>query len=975
MRKSTGSKHRGIRLTRKGVASVLSMMFLIIFGSLVAAMAIASTGNIRTAAMHLHVMRAMSAAETGLQLAEERLLHATQRFVVSESDITEDFTWALWTGNSMGIGDHSVLGPSAGFSEANLPAGLAEALVNHHNSDLNIITGSEFISAASIGAAPGGTDESEYRLTNWVYTPAVAIEAGAAGGGLPPAFQIRYAPLADGQHIRIIVDGFDFDYRQNNEPIKRTISRDFRMAKRVNHAIISPNRIMIGKNVQVIGDLGARFDDVEYEMGDPLVIRSDFFGIDPILDLKIADFFAGVDAFDVDGDNRLRLAHPIESQGVPSNENDYGGNGEADYAFIDVTEDGYLDEFDIFIRHFDQDGDGRVTLSAALIAGTPAGLANATPEFVRDDGSPIDDDLALLIDSSNPDRNRNGIYGFDDVNKNGVYEPETEDLLDFDTRTNTYADRELGFRDGYIDAMDQYAKVNGRVVFRVNSSHWVTERGAYNEKLRGPIRPEDNQSPLIFDAPDEMLPDISTDSFSDTENALIAAASGDDFWAQVAAQLGTDEGSLTHWEEDDNPGGATSPHFTAVWPDENYDGVPDNAEDAYFETMPFNSPNFADYYYRPVFRRFRFRNVVIPVGLNALFVDCEFIGVTLVETTQDNDHPYWTLFGRMQMDSDLGYPVPAFARTPYGLNGGDNPNDVLGEPYMPDTARPPLQILERAASPLDKGDILLSQVVAYTADAYAALPDPLVVDGKRITDTKKVSNNLRFHDCLIVGSIVGRTPDHFTHVRNKIQFTGKSRFSQYHPDDPESGLLNPNPEDQDEIAKSSLMMPNYSVDIGTFNSPPEQDVQLKGAIIAGVLDMRGNASIKGALLLTFKPIQGEPPLVDIAGNPIGNPAGFNASIGYFGPEQGDYESIDPETLPLVDGVRIVGWDLDGDGLVDMPHTDVPTQEQIDDGAVPVPFYGYGKIQVTYDPDMKLPSGLRLPLQVAPRAGSYREGNR
>ncbi|MBX3321458.1 MAG: hypothetical protein KF757_00560 [Phycisphaeraceae bacterium] len=955
--------------TRKGVASVLAMMFLIIFGSLVAAMAIASTGNIRTAAMHLHVMRAMSAAETGLAVAEGRLLGASRRFVVSQSDIDSAFTWGLWTGNGAAIGDHSVLPPASGYSEVNPPAGLAEALVNHHNSDLNIISGGSFIASALIGSAPAGVDNNEYLATHWVYTPAVAIEAPLSEGSLPPAFQIRYAPLADGQHIRVIVDGFDFDYRRNNEPIRRTVSRDYRLVKRVNHAIISPNKIMIGKNVRVVGDLGARFDDIEFEMGDPLIIRSDFFGLDPVLDQKLTDFFAGVDAYDVDGDNRLRVGHPIESQGIPSNETDYSQNGEADYAFVDVTEDGFVDEFDIFIRHFDADGDKRVTLSAALIAGTPAEAAGATPEFT------LDDDLALLLDGGNPDRNRNGVFGYEDVNDNGRYDPGVDILLDFDSRTNTYRDLELGYRDGYIDAMDQYAKVNGRVVFRVNANEWVAERGAYGPKLRGPVRPEDNQSPLIFDAPDAMLPEINVDSFSDTENALMAAASGDAFWTQVAAQLGTDVASLTLWQTANNPGGPNSPHFTAVWPDANLDGIPDNAADAYFEKSPFNSPNYADWYYRPVFRRFRFRNVVIPLGLNALFVDCEFIGSTLVETSIENTHPHWTLFGQMVMNETLGYPVPAFERVTYGPNAGDNPANVIGAPYLPDTARPPQQVLEKAVSPMDKGDVLVPDIINYTNDAYAALPNPLVIGGKRVTDTKKFSNNIRFHDCLIVGSVVGRTPVNYTQVRNKLQFTGATRFSLSHPDFPQSGLHNPDPEDVRELAKSSMMLPNYSVDIGTFNSPPEQDVRLTGAIIAGVLDIRGNASIKGALLLTFKPVHGEGPLVDVAGNPIGNPAGFNASIGYFGPEDGDYESMDPESLPLHNGVRIVGWDLNGDGLADLGPTETPTQAQLNAGAVPVPFHGYGRIELSYDPDMTLPSGLRLPLQVAPRAGSYQEGNR
>ena len=41
---------RALFASRRGVASVLAMMFLIIFGSLVAAMGVASTGNVRTAA-------------------------------------------------------------------------------------------------------------------------------------------------------------------------------------------------------------------------------------------------------------------------------------------------------------------------------------------------------------------------------------------------------------------------------------------------------------------------------------------------------------------------------------------------------------------------------------------------------------------------------------------------------------------------------------------------------------------------------------------------------------------------------------------------------------------------------------------------------------------------------------------------------------------------------------------------------------
>jgi hypothetical protein len=270
-----------------------------------------------------------------------------------------------------------------------------------------------------------------------------------------------------------------------------------------------------------------------------------------------------------------------------------------------------------------------------------------------------------------------------------------------------------------------------------------------------------------------------------------------------------------------------------------------------------------------------------------------------------------------------------------------------------------------ATTPLDKADIPADQV-PYTI-GYNNLPDPLIVNGLRCVDTKKISNNLRFHDCLFVGSIVSDSPDTYTHVRNKLQFTGGTRFTQENPEHPGEPSFNPDPGDMGEIAKSTLMLPNYSVDLGNFNSPQTQNIQLKGAIVAGVLDVRGNADIDGVLMLTFRPVLGQVPLVDATGQPVGNPAMFNATIGYFGPSDGDDESLDPTTLPVVNGQRIVGWDTDNDGLPDVG----PTQAQ-PPGSTPVPFHGYGKINIRFNPTMTLPDGILLPMQVDARRGTYKE---
>lgn len=957
---------RALRLfmaSRRGVVSVLSMMFLVLFGSLVAAMAIASQGNTRAASTHLHVVRAMGAAETGLAIAKARLAEAASRFVISNSDMNADSVTALWDGDLGALGAVEVLSPPSGHSEASEPASLAEAISLIHAADGNLVDWGD-VSSPTVTSAPAGADLDVFRDDGWVVTPVVALEELPIDDAVPvsqPAFQVVYAPLANGTDIRVIVTGYDFGYRRNGQPLTRVISEDIRLVKRVNHAVISPSRIMIGKNVHVTGDLGCRYDDVDWTNGDPLTLRSDFMGLDATLDDKLADFYAAVDASDIDGDNRLRVGHAIEGAAIPDATGaDYGGDPDAS-PFADITGDGFVDEFDVFINHFDANGDGKVMLSDALRAGTPN--ADAEAEFVDSSGNPIDDDLAYLIDATNPDRNRNGVYGFIDVDGDGVWDAGADTMLDYDEENEVYADQELGFRDGCIDRLDRYTKVRGSLSFRVSSASWTSAQGDYGPTLRGAVKPDKGRSPLKFSLDDSELPDLDADSFNDSENALQAAADGQSFWQQVADNLGVSVGDLDEYDEEGADG---QPRYYRVDPDTDGDGLPDNYASAYFEKAPFNSPQHNDWYYRPVFENMVFRDVQIPEGVNGLFRNCTFVGVTYVRSRQENSHVYWTLYGKLEFDSSLGYPVPARARTVYGDDSDETASDA--PPMLPSTAIPPNQYILLATDPMDKGDILNSQISGYNTTAYASLPNPLVIDGLRVTDTKLYSNNIRFHDCLFVGSIVSDTPQEYTHVRNKMQFTGTTRFTSRHPESPEDPLLNPEESDEPEIAKSSMMLPNYSVDIGSFNSPPEQNVMLRGAIIAGVLDVRGNATIKGALLLTFRPESGTGPLADVNGSAVGNPAHFNATLGYFGPDDGDPESLDPASLPVVDGQRIVGYDTDGDGLADLGPDETPPA-----GAEPVPFHGYGRIELTFDPDMTMPNGIMLPVQIDPRPESYREG--
>ncbi len=760
---------------RKGIAAVLAMMFLILFGSLSVAMAIASKGNITTAATHLHVGRAQSAAETGLAIARSRLREAARRFVVSRSDVDAGFGWALWSGDMGALGTVDVLPPDAGRRDLADATSLAEAVAQIHALDQDIATDAG-ISAPTIGNALPNASGSEYMLTEWVFTPAVTIEErhGDEGAPDPLSYSVTYAPLANGTDIRVIVTGYDFAYQRGGTPITRTIMQDFRMVKRVEHAIIAPSKIMVGKNVMISGDLGCRFDAVTHNDGDPLLMRSDFVGMTPVLNDKLDDLFAALEAADVDGDNRLRVGHPTEGAAIPAGTTDYDGDGTADDAFADVTGDGFVDEFDVFIKQFDRNNDGKITMASALTAGTPA--AGMTPELVDGSGHALDDDLTLLIDTANPDRNRNGVYGFIDSSRNGRWDAG-EVMLDYDSQIDRYRDQVLGYRDGWVDRKDQYAKVRGELKFRTDAAAWQSAQGALEPKVRGPVIAGRNKAPVEFSVDDDHLPPITMSMFGSEQTALQDAADGPAFSAQIASNRGVSLGALASFIET-RPEGSTQPRYLRLDPDANNDSLPDNHATAYFEKMPYNSPSFADIYFRPVLENMIFKDVEIPVGTNALFRGCTFVGVTWVRTSTVNTSAIWSEYGKLTLNSGTGRPEPTPGRIIYGDSSGETSYPTM----LPATATPPSAMILMAEPPLDKADIPANEV--STTTGYALLPDPLIIGGQRISDTKGMSNNLRFHDCLFVGSIVSDAPSNFTQSRNKMQFTGATRFVQAHPSSP-----------------------------------------------------------------------------------------------------------------------------------------------------------------------------------------------
>lgn len=108
-------------------------MFLVIFSSLAAAMAVVATGNVRTADVSLRVSRSTSAAETGLVFGSWILEREARRFVVQKGEIDADFAASLWDGSySQSADGEVVVLPPEGYIANSSPTGLAEAVRDAH---------------------------------------------------------------------------------------------------------------------------------------------------------------------------------------------------------------------------------------------------------------------------------------------------------------------------------------------------------------------------------------------------------------------------------------------------------------------------------------------------------------------------------------------------------------------------------------------------------------------------------------------------------------------------------------------------------------------------------------------------------------------------------------------------------------------------------------------------------------------------
>jgi len=750
----------------RGAAALLAMMFLVIFGSLAAAMAIVSQGNLHTASTHIKVNRSQAASETGIRLMIYRLADASSTVLTRSGAIYDenDTTYISTLDASDLVSDPSGMPTDVLMGEADaIWDEVAQVMLTslggeYHNQQEPYIDSDGVLHVGPIAVGP---NEPSFTAT-FTPHPIAGEDYGSDYYQRPPYddMNVSTATPLDARFVRVSVTAYDGAVGNR---VYRSVSMDFKITRRINYAVLSRSRIMIGQNVLIEGRVGSVFADTDLNNGHPIQVMSDFRGLDSALDGQLDALVGSIIADDQNGDNRLSI---------------YDSTEVADYAnpeSYDLNSDGYIDEYDFFLGHFDSGSSpGQISLS----------------ELEASMDSLAAGQLMELIDT------------FGDPNR-------------------------AGYGDGLIDEFDRYAKIRGELLIAADAQGWNdgAAGGAYQDHLQGPIVPGYNDAPVSFDADVNGEYDLDPSQFN--MDSFRAMADGD-FTAQAVANAANHD-----------PGDPDSPQPLGT---------------TETEAVPFGSAYPYDYYDRPVYRNMTFRNVQIPKGTNALFINCRFIGVTFVETETQNT------------GEDYNYA---------GMQ------DASGDPKHPD------RFVE--------------------------------IDGVEVYDTKTVSNNIRFDDCVFEGAIVSDVAEEYTHTRNKIAFTGSTEFEIEDSNELSDGekLL---------FQRSSMLLPQYSVELGTFIAPHDssEKIELSGTIVAGLIDMRGQVDINGSLLTTFNPQRDTGPVLGDT-----SPQ-FNTTLGYFSAAQGDLEA---ET----------------------------------------PVNGLGLIHVRYNPDLPLPDGILGPVEVIPMWDTYFEG--
>ena len=424
----------------RGAAAVLAMMFLVIFGSLAAAMAIVSQGNLSTANSYLKINRALAAAETGVEFMIYKLNQATNVVLTRDGIIDPSNAPDLWD---------------------NVCDALEDSMTSGFYQGVTWGYGPGVVSFSGIPTAPGAP------RFNAVFQqhPILGEDYGSSYYSRPPFNEMTPAVTAsmplDPTWVRLTVTAYD---GPEDDRVTRSIKLDLKIKKTIPYAILSRSRVMVGRNVMIDGPIGSRFMETNLEHGHPIQMASDFRGLTPELDKKLDSLIGSLvgddNHHDTNGDNRIDINNPVELGNINPEE-------------FDVNSDGYIDDFDLFLKEF---------------------------------GNYDSNTNQIQVDAS-------------DLQYQGVTPIEASQLIEL---IDTFGSPSRpGYSDGVINALDCYTKIRGEVYIAASREDWNNGAAdphhngstSYQDYFQGSITPDYQQNPLTFNASLDSTYQFEADDF------------------------------------------------------------------------------------------------------------------------------------------------------------------------------------------------------------------------------------------------------------------------------------------------------------------------------------------------------------------------------------------------------------------------------------------------------------------------------
>lgn len=573
--------------------------------------------------------------------------------------------------------------------------------------------------------------------------------------------RLPWDPTPDAAQLRIISTG---TYDSGRGTATRSVSIDLRVEKKINFAVVGKVPIQLGRNTLIEGPVGMSTAN----KFPPLLMLSDFRHTSPALASKIDAFNQYIETNNLGYHNRVPVSEQTANRG-----------------WIDTDDDGFIDEWDLFVRHFDTNGDNAVSKA----------------EFSGPDGKLIDPDLFAAIDHL-------GMPFYDgDVIRQGL-------TLGPDGRI-------VG--DGILDRYDGYAKIRGSVNIAATEAAWrnnlASQGQTIHDLMDGPIKTDSIlDKPVNFGVNQNDMIDLSPETFEECANNLKGMSGSS---AGAPSTSGGVVRNMTLSTSHANGG-------TRV------------------EESPKGSRQFQAIYKRPVYRNMTFENVRIPKGLNPLFINCTFKGVTFVE----NERRITTTGGATATDKDTGMN---WARR---ATSGTSSIDTSGQ--FRDTNNDGVWDQYKAA-----GMSNWANLVDVDGDGSKDLPTNATAYGTSSSDKKSLGstkgNNVRFDGCTFEGPVASDYSTAYTHFANSWEFTGATKFDNKWLD-PNSGTTT-----------ATIVAPQTNIEMGSFTDPTAAPSTLEGVVVAGNIDIRGTSVVDGCIIVT------------------GDGAG-NTTLAYFGASDGDTDA-------------------------------------------------------------------------------------